>query len=79
MNGGEGAARLEGRFESERMYHAMDVFESLTPFLRSIAVLFLKRPVYYRTVGRFRGTLAMQGGEEVALDLPAAGEYVILK
>jgi hypothetical protein len=79
VSGSSGAARLEGSFEGERMYHAMDVFESLTPFLRSIAVLFLKRPVYYRSVGRFRGTLTMKDGGEIALDLPAAGEYVILK
>ena len=75
----DGTAGLEGYFKSERMYHALDVFDSLTPFLRSIAVLFLKRPVYYRMVGRFQGTLTTKNGEEIPLDLPAAGEYVILK
>lgn len=70
---------LEGSFESTRMYHAMDVFESLPPFMRGVATLFFKRPVYYRLVGSFRGKLTMQNGEEIELDLPAAGEYVILK
>ena len=74
-----GGAALEGQFESTRMYHAMDVFDSLTPFMRSIASLFLKRPVYYRMVGRFRGVLRTKDGGEIPLDLPAAGEYVILK
>lgn len=75
----EGETVLRGEFQSERMYHAMDVFDSLTPFLRGIASLFLKRPVYYRMIGRFRGVLTMKDGEEILLDLPAAGEYVILK
>ncbi len=70
---------LEGSFESVRMYHATDVFESLPPFMRSIASLFLKRPVYFRLIGSFRGKLTTQNGEEIELDLPAAGEYVILK
>lgn len=70
---------LEGRFESSRMYHAMDVFESLPPFMRSVASVFLKRPVYFRLIGSFKGKLTLASGEEVALDLPAAGEYVILK
>jgi hypothetical protein len=79
VSGRDGTAGLEGHFESERMYHALDVFDSLTPFLRSIAVLFLKRPVYYRMVGRFQGTLTTKNGEEIEIDLPAAGEYVIMK
>jgi hypothetical protein len=70
---------LEGSFESTRMYHAMDVFESLPPFMRSIASVFLKRPVYFRLIGTFRGKLTTQSGEEIEIDLPAAGEYVILK
>jgi hypothetical protein len=61
------------------MYQVMDVFESLPPFMRSIASVFLKRPVYFRLIGSFRGRLTMQSGEEIELDLPAAGEYVILK
>jgi hypothetical protein len=47
--------------------------------MRSVASLFLKRPVYFRLIGSFRGKLTLASGEEVALDLPAAGEYVILK
>lgn len=79
VSGAGGGALLEGAFECERMYHALDVFESLTPLMRSIASAFLKRPVYYRMTGRFRGTLTTRDGGEIALDLPAAGEYVILK
>jgi hypothetical protein len=79
VSGSGGGAALAGEFESARMYHAMDVFDSLTPLMRSVASLFLKRPVYYRMAGRFRGMLTTRDGEEIALDLPAAGEFVILK
>lgn len=75
---GSGAA-LRGEFHCERMYHALDVFDSLTPLMRSIVSAFMKRPVYYRMMGRFRGVLTMQDGGEIEVDIPAAGEYVILK
>jgi hypothetical protein len=70
---------LEGEFVAERLYSLTDVFQRLPRIMRALAALFVKRPVLYRMVGALRGRLVAPDGTVAELDLPAHGEYVVIK
>ncbi len=70
---------LNGQFVSSRMYSVSDVFQELPPLIREIVSVFLKRPVLYRMVGEFRGTLISPQGDRQQLVIPAHAEYVVVK
>ncbi len=70
---------LNGRFVSSRMYSVSDVFRELPPLVRDVVAVFLKRPVLYRMVGEFRGTLISPQGDQETLSMPAHVEYVVVK
>lgn len=57
---------LDGQFVSSRMYDATDVFQEIPVVIRSFVSLFLKRPVWYRIVGEFRGLLKSPDGTELS-------------
>jgi hypothetical protein len=71
--------QLEGEFVVVRLYHTTDVFQSIPRFLRPLVSLFVKRPVLYRMIGWFDGSLVSPDGSLRKLALPAHGEYVLVK
>lgn len=71
--------QLEGEFAATSLYHTTDVFRSIPRFLRPFVSLFVKRPVLYRMIGWFRGSLVSPDGSLEQLALPAHGEYILVK
>jgi hypothetical protein len=71
--------RLEGEFAAARLYHTTDVFRGIPQFMRTLVSLFVKRPVLYRMIGSFKGSLVSPDGSVQRLDMPAHGEYVVVK
>ncbi|MGO9307823.1 MAG: hypothetical protein ACLQDL_02225 [Spirochaetia bacterium] len=71
--------QLEGKFTATRLYHTTDVFRSIPPFLRPLVSIFVKRPVLFRMIGWFRGSLHSPDGSLQQLALPAHGEYILVK
>ncbi len=71
--------KLEGVFASTRLFHFTDVFDDIPKWIKSFLLLFVKRPVYFRTVGTFIGYLTMPDGTVQYLNLSGAYEYVVVQ
>jgi hypothetical protein len=69
---------LQGCFVVTELYHLTDIFAELSPFFRSLVSLFFKRPVIFRTVGYFQGTVICPDGSVQQLYLPGQCEYSIV-
>jgi hypothetical protein len=70
--------QLRGRFVVTDLYHLTDIFEKLPRFFRSLVALFFKRPVIFRMVGYFEGTVTCPDGSVEKLHLPGQCEYSIV-
>jgi hypothetical protein len=70
---------LEGRFVSQRLYLVTDIFAKLPAFLRALVNLFIKRPVVFRQLGSFQGTVTLPDGRIEALELPGQYGYSIVR
>jgi hypothetical protein len=70
--------QLRGRFVVTDLYHLTDILEKLSPFFRSLVSLFFKRPVIFRMVGYFEGTVTCPDGSIEQLYLPGQCEYSIV-
>lgn len=70
---------LEGRFECSPPYLVTDILKDIPPFLRDLVSVFLKRPVIFRFLGVFRGTLTRPDGSVALLELHGAAEYQVLR
>jgi hypothetical protein len=70
---------IEGEITDARQYWLTDIFQELPAFIRSLAELFLKRPVILRYTGRFRGTARAPDGSLYALSLTGLGECMELR
>jgi hypothetical protein len=70
---------LEGDFMRDRLIHTSDVFEKLPALLRAIASIFLKRPVLFRMVGHFEGSLVKPDGSVESLRLAGQGDYFTVR
>lgn len=70
---------LEGTFTASRPYHITDVFARMPRIFRAVATLFLKRPVIYRMLGDFSGTVTSPDGTVQQLSLIGQAEYVVAK
>ncbi|GEM_PF-2117082 len=51
-------------------WEVLDIFDELPAYIRPLAKKFLKRPIYFRAYGDFRGKVSC-GDEEVSLETPA--------
>jgi hypothetical protein len=70
---------LEGFFASDPPYWITDVFTRLPKALRTVASWFVKRPVIYRNLTRFTGTITAPDGSTTALDLTGQAEFMITR
>jgi hypothetical protein len=70
---------LEGDFLRDRLIHTSDVFEKLPALLRAIASIFLKRPILFRMVGHFEGSLVKPDGSVESLRLAGQGDYFTVR
>lgn len=68
---------LEGVVALDAPYAVTDVFARLPPVFRALASLFLRRPVIYRELARFVGTVTTPDGRVEQLDLAGQAEFVV--
>jgi hypothetical protein len=70
---------LEGVFTSDPPYWITDIFQRLPKLFRNIASWFVKRPVIYRNLTRFEGTVVSPGGGATRLELTGQAEFMFTK
>ncbi len=70
---------VEGEITDNRQYWLTDIFQELPSFIRSLAELFLKRPVILRYTGRFQGTARAPDGSVYPLSLTGLGECMEIR
>jgi hypothetical protein len=69
---------LDGIVEERVFIHFTDVFESVPLWLRNILAVFFKRPVYFRFITDFTGTIREPGGTSHNLKMSGPYEYVVV-
>jgi hypothetical protein len=70
---------LEGDYLCDRLVSTSDVFESFPGLLRATVSLFLERPIIFRMVGHFEGTLVKPDGSVEKLQLVGGGDYFTVR
>ncbi len=60
----EGDFELNGVFTANKPVEVMDIFQELPFYIRKIAELFWKRPVFSKWEGRFKGSYTINGKEK---------------
>ncbi len=67
---------LEGVFAIDPPYWITDIFQRLPQLFRTIASWFVKRPVIYRNLARFEGTVTGPDGRATRLELSGQAEFM---
>ena len=70
---------LEGEYRCIKFFDFTDIFSELPGWLRSVAAKFLKRPVYFRSLGDFKATLKSPDGSVTQIHLFGPTEYMVIK
>jgi hypothetical protein len=70
---------IEGEITDTRLYWLTDIFQNVPAPIRSLASLFLKRPVILRYMGRLQGIARSPDGNIYALSLNGLGEYMEIR
>jgi hypothetical protein len=70
---------LDGTYTVEAPYWITDVFQRLPKLLRTIASWFVKRPVIFRNLARFEGTVSGPDGVAIPLRLSGQAEFMYTK
>jgi hypothetical protein len=70
---------LEGFFTIDPPYWITDVFQRLPRMFRTIASWFVKRPVIYRNLTRFEGTVTRPDGGAARLELSGQAEFMFTR
>jgi hypothetical protein len=70
---------LEGVFMSDPPYWVTDIFQRLPKMFRTIASWFLKRPVIYRNLTWFEGTVTRPEGGTTRLELSGQAEFMFTR
>ena len=71
--------KLEGEYVSRKLFNFTDVIDEFPKLLREILLIFLDRPVYFRSLGEFSGTVTMPDGTVHNLQLFGPHEYIVVK
>jgi hypothetical protein len=69
---------LRGSFVVTELYHLTDILAKIPKMFQSLVSLFFKRPVVFRMLGYFRGTVTHPDGSTERLYLPGQCEYSVL-
>jgi hypothetical protein len=73
-----GTVTLDGVFLGSTLYHYSDVFEEIPPFFRKIIQAFFHRPIIFRMLGTFHGTVRLPDGTLRQLRLEGHAEYTVV-
>jgi hypothetical protein len=69
---------LSGEFTAQRLYNTMDILAELPAWLRGVAKVFIDRPVYFRNVGVFNGTITHPDGTREDVSLRGTYDYIVV-
>ena len=70
---------LEGTYTVDAPYWITDIFQRLPKMFRTIASWFVKRPVIFRNLARFEGTVTGPDGTATRLQLSGQAEFMYTK
>lgn len=70
---------LDGTYISTVLFNYTDIVDELPPFFRSFILLFIQRPIYFRSLGEFMGILTYPDGATEYLHLLGPYEYIVVK
>ena len=76
---GGGFVLLEGAFVGTALYHYADVFEKIPGVFRALVDVFFDRPIIFRMLGSFEGTITFSDGSRSELSLPGHAEYTVVE
>ncbi len=71
--------RLEGVYRESRRLNVTDVFAELPQLVRNMLDMILSRPVFFRAIGAFSGTLTYPDGTIRRLELDGPYEYTVVR
>jgi hypothetical protein len=74
-----GTVTLDGAFVGSTLYHYSDVFEQIPEFFRKIVQVFFHRPIIFRILGTFYGTVRLPDGTVRDLRLQGHAEYTVVQ
>jgi hypothetical protein len=74
-----GTYELEGEYRTGVLFNVTDVINEIPPILRPLALIFVKRPIYFRFLGNFNGWIRYPDGSREQLYLHGPYEYVIVR
>ena len=69
---------IDGVVTEKVFFHFTDVFDSLPRWIRSVLLVFFKRPVYYRYIADFTGSITEPDGTIHEMRLSGPYEYVVV-
>ena len=69
---------LNGILEERAFVHFTDIFENLPLWVKNILDVFFKRPVYFRAISDFTGSITDPDGLVTALKMSGPYEYVVV-
>jgi hypothetical protein len=78
LHGKKDGYTLDGIVEERVFFHFTDVFETLPGWFKKILSVFFKRPVYFRYVADFSGTVTAPDGRQFDLEMSGPYEYVVV-
>jgi len=70
---------LTGVFAVDHPYWITDIFQRLPKLFRTIASWFVKRPVIFRNLARFEGTVTFPDGRAATIELSGQAEFMITR
>ena len=71
--------RLDGEYVVATLFNFTDVLSELPEKIQQVLRIFIQRPVYFRSLGEFRGRLITPNGITHELHLFGPSEYVIVE
>ena len=69
---------LNGIVEERVFVHFTDIFENLPLWVKNFLIVFFKRPVYFRFIADFTGTITGPDGVVTPLEMSGPYEYVVV-
>jgi hypothetical protein len=69
---------LDGVLKERVFFHFTDIFSSLPKWAKAVLVVFFERPVFYRYVADFSGTLTDPDGTVRSIQMSGPFEYVVV-
>jgi hypothetical protein len=74
----KGGYVLDGIVEERVFVHFTDIFENLPLWVKNILAVFFKRPVYFRSITDFTGTMRDPEGAIHSLRMSGPYEFVVV-